>query len=136
MRSIRPAQAGEAATLTAVCIRSKAHWGYDPEFMRLSTAALTVRPDAISAGHVLVAVDSRDRPIGVASVVGEGDTVDLDALFVDPPAIASGTGGALFAAAVRVARSRGARRSPALAARPPGRSRSEAESAASRTRPR
>ena len=40
--SVRSARVGEAQSLTALCQRSKAHWGYDAEFMRLSQASLTV----------------------------------------------------------------------------------------------
>jgi GNAT superfamily N-acetyltransferase len=85
MPAIRAAQVGEATKLTALCVRSKAHWGYDAEFMRLSASALA------------------------------GDTVDLDALFVDPPAIGSGAGRMLFAAALDLARGLGARRMTILA---------------------
>ena len=45
----------------------------------------------------------------------EGETSDLDAMFVDPPAIGSGTGRALFEAAVAMARRQGAKRMTILA---------------------
>lgn len=115
MPAIRAAQVGEATKLTALCVRSKAHWGYDAEFMRLSASALAVDEADITAGRVLVAADVEDRPLGMAAVLGKGDTVDLDALFVDPPAIGSGAGRALFAAALDLARGLGARRMTILA---------------------
>jgi GNAT superfamily N-acetyltransferase len=115
MPAIRAAQAGEAAKLTALCVRSKAHWGYDAEFMRLSASALAVDEADITDGRVLVAADVEGRPLGMAAVLGKGDTVDLDALFVDPPAIGSGAGRALFAAALDLARGLGARRMTILA---------------------
>ena len=71
--------------------------------------------DDIAAGRVLVAVDDADRVIGMACVLPEGETADLDALFVDPPAIGSGAGRALFEAAVVLARRQGARRMTILA---------------------
>lgn len=101
--------------LTELCVRSKAHWGYDAEFMRLSASALAVDEADITDGRVLVAADMEDRPLGIAAVLGKGDTVDLDALFVDPPAIGSGAGRALFAAALDLARGLGARRMTILA---------------------
>jgi GNAT superfamily N-acetyltransferase len=113
--SIRPARSGEGASLTALCVRSKAHWGYDATFMTLSAATLKVSEDDIAAGRVLVAVDDAGRVIGMASVVPDGDTADLDALFIDPPAIGSGAGRALFDAAVALARKHGARRMTILA---------------------
>ena len=115
MIAIRPARVGEGQALTALCVRSKAHWGYDAVFMRLSAAALMVEESDVAAGRVLVATDAVNRPLGVATVLGAGDSVDLDALFVDPPAIGSGAGRALFGAAVRLARSLGARRMTVLA---------------------
>ena len=58
---------------------------------------------------MLVAINDADRVIGMACVLPEGDTADLDALFVDPPAIGSGAGRALFDAAVGACPSRSAR---------------------------
>jgi GNAT superfamily N-acetyltransferase len=112
---VRNAKLEEAASLTALCVRSKAHWGYDAAFMKLSAAALAVNEDDIAAGRVLVAVDDAGRVIGMACVLPEGETSDLDALFVDPPAIGSGAGRALFDAAVILARQQGARRMTVLA---------------------
>ena len=112
---VRNAKLEEAASLTALCVRSKAHWGYDAAFMKLSAAALAVNEDDIAASRVLVAVDDAGRVIGMACVLPEGETSDLDALFVDPPAIGSGAGRALFDAAVILARQQGARRMTILA---------------------
>ncbi len=116
MPAIRPAQAGEAESLTALCIRSKAHWGYDAEFMRHSARALAVSEADIERGTVLVAFDAAGRVLGMASVLVEDDGLaDLDAMFVDPPAIGGGAGRALFAAAADLARRHGARRMTILA---------------------
>ena len=112
---VRSAKPGESRSLTALCVRSKAHWGYDAAFMKLSAAALNVSEDDIAAGRVLVAADDAGRVIGMACVLSDGDTADLDALFIDPPAIGSGAGRALFEAAVIMARRRGARRMTILA---------------------
>ncbi|HTE37848.1 MAG TPA: GNAT family N-acetyltransferase [Reyranella sp.] len=108
---IRPAQAGEAELLTALCVRSKAHWGYDDAFMRMSQASLTVSDADIALGRVLVAIDD-DRILGLARVEADGE---LGMMFVDPPAMGRGAGGALFAAAIAVARRLGARSMPLLA---------------------
>ena len=115
MPAVRPAQAGEGLSLTALCVRSKAHWGYDAAFMKLSAASLRVDEADIASGRVLVATDAEGQAVGMASVLGEAETVDLDALFVDPPAIGSGAGRALFAAAADLARRLGARRMTILA---------------------
>ena len=115
MVSIRSAQTGEGASLTALCVRSKAHWGYDAAFMAKSAAALSVSEADIAAGRVLVAVDGASRTIGVAGVVPQGGTADLDLMFVDPPAIGGGAGRMLFEAAASLARRLGARRLTILA---------------------
>lgn len=115
MSAVRPARSGEGGSLGALCVRSKAHWGYDAAFMKLSAAALAVSEDDIAAGRVLVATDQSGRAIGMACVSVDGDSADLDALFVDPPAIGSGAGRALFRAAAALARRLGARRLTILA---------------------
>ena len=51
MATVRSARAGEAASLTALCLRSKAHWGYDAEFMRLCVPSLTVK-EQLSLIHI------------------------------------------------------------------------------------
>ena len=115
MVSIRNAKPGEGAGLTALCMRSKAHWGYDAEFMRKCAAALLVSEAEIAAGRILVACDAAGGTIGVAGVTPEGETADLDVLFIDPPAIGSGAGRVLFDAAATLARRFGARRLTILA---------------------
>src|SRR5438445_11843530 len=109
MVSIRNAKPGEGESLSALCVRSKAHWGYDAAFMAKSAAALSVSEADIAAGRVLVAVDAAGWTIGLASVVPDGETADLDLMFVDPPAIGRGAGRMLFEAAASLARRLGAR---------------------------
>ena len=106
---IRPARKGEAPALGALCVRSKAHWGYDAEFMRLSWRSLQVDPAAIAEGRVFVAVDERDRPLGVVDCAFLGEDVDLMHLFVEPAALGRGVGRALFAVAVEWTRAQGRR---------------------------
>ncbi len=83
--------------------------------MALSAAALAVSEADIAAGHVLVAVDDADAALGVAVVTLDGGSADLDALFVDPPALGRGLGRDLFVAAAGLARRGGARRLTILA---------------------
>jgi GNAT superfamily N-acetyltransferase len=115
MTSIRPARPGEAAGLTALCLRSKAHWGYDAAFMRLCVPALTVSEQTIAAGRVLVATGDDGGAIGTASVLPDGQEAELGQMFVDPTAISTGAGRALFDEAVRLARRLGYRRMAILA---------------------
>jgi GNAT superfamily N-acetyltransferase len=112
---VRTARPGESESLSALCVRSKAHWGYDAAFMAKSAVALSVSEADIVAGRVLVAVDDGGRTIGVASVAPEGETADLDLMFVDPPSIGRGAGRVLFEAAATLARRLDARRLTILA---------------------
>jgi len=98
---IRLAQAGEARALGALCVRSKAHWGYDAEFMRLSYRSLQIDAAAVELGRVFVAVDEASNLLGVADCceLPEPHAFDLLHLFVDPQALRRGVGRALFEAA-------------------------------------
>jgi N-acetylglutamate synthase-like GNAT family acetyltransferase len=113
---IRLARREEAAALSELCARSKAVWGYYPDFMALARAALEVKPEEIAAGDVWVA-EADGSVVGVAALA-QGDapgTIDLAKLFVMPAQFRNGIGRALFAHSVAVARRRGARRLPILA---------------------
>jgi GNAT superfamily N-acetyltransferase len=105
--TVRPARREEAELLSSLCVRSKAHWGYDAEFMRLSLSALQIDAAAIAEGRVLVAADERDVPLGVASCAVHEADVELAHLFVDPGALGRGVGAALFAASLQWARDHG-----------------------------
>ncbi len=106
---VRPARPGEEAALTALCRRSKAHWGYDADFMRQAAPALTVATATIDEGHVLVGEDFDGRALGAAAIQKtetEG-LFELALLFVEPSAIGIGVGRVLFCASARLAASRG-----------------------------
>jgi GNAT superfamily N-acetyltransferase len=73
---------------------------------------------AIGEGRVFVAsmAATPQKALGVAELARPEDgVIELDKLFVDPPAIGHGIGAALFAHAVGAARHRGARRLTILA---------------------
>jgi GNAT superfamily N-acetyltransferase len=92
-------------------MRSKAHWGYDAEFMRLSRATLTVSEADVATGRVLVA-ERGGLAFGMAKVEPDGE---LAMMFVDPLAMGRGAGRALFEASAGLARRLGARRMAILA---------------------
>ena len=112
---VRHAQAGEAKNLTALCLRSKAHWGYDAAFMRLCVPSLTMSEADIAEGRVLVALDEAGRTVGTVSVGCDGDDAELALMFVEPTAMGGGTGRVLFEAAAGLARKLGYRRMTILA---------------------
>ena len=93
--------------LSALCLRSKAVWGYDTAFMDACVAELTLtRADLATIDVALI--DGDNGPVAVAQVAVEKDTADLLKLFVDPGAMGSGYGRRLFLWAVERARARGA----------------------------
>jgi GNAT superfamily N-acetyltransferase len=113
---LRAARADEAAALTALCVRSKRHWGYDEAFMARCAGSLMVPRPAIARGNVEVAVDEEGRPLGTAQLSEPFDgVIELDKLFVDPPAIGQGVGAALLRWAMDEVKSRGVNRLVILA---------------------
>lgn len=106
--AIRPARAEEAAALSALALRAKAHWGYDEAFLAAYRDALTVTPGDIAAHTVRVATLG-GRPCGFYQLRGAGETATLTDLWVEPEAIGRGHGRALWRHAVATARERGFR---------------------------
>ena len=106
----RHARPDEVPALTALCLRSKAHWGYDAAFMAQAAPHLAIPPDLIAARRVFVTETPACRPAAVMAVAppdAEGNA-ELVLLFVDPPAMGNGHGAALLTHALRLARSVGA----------------------------
>ena len=92
-------------------MRSKAHWGYDAAFMRDAAPALAITEAMIGNRLVLVAEDREGAVVGVAAIEPSGSdgAYDLSRLFIEPSAIRTGIGRALFAVAVAVIQQRGGR---------------------------
>lgn len=103
---IRPARAEEAAALSALALRAKAHWGYDEAFLAACRDDLIVTPEAITTGTIRVATRD-DQPCGFYELAFAGETATLDDLWVDPGTIGQGYGRALWRHAVAIARARG-----------------------------
>lgn len=104
LRTPKPAQ---AATLSELCLRSKAVWGYERAFLEACRPALTLTDEDWNDSDLQIAVDG-DRILGMAQVRTSGDVAELDKLFIDPNARAGGIGRTLFRWAVAAALSRGA----------------------------
>lgn len=108
--SIRPAYEDEAGALSALAVRSKAHWGYDAAFMAACRAELAVDRAVIADGRVFVA--ERDGDVaGFYRIdpLDDGD-VDVGLFFVEPDAIGTGVGRALWIHLEAAARRLGAPR--------------------------
>ena len=103
MLRLRRPRPNEAKTLTDLCLRSKAVWGYDQEFMKACRDELTLTSDLIRSSQLQVAEDD-GLLVGVAQVTVRGDVVVLDKLFVEPKRLRSGAGRKLFDWATSTAR--------------------------------
>ncbi|WP_291845415.1 GNAT family N-acetyltransferase [Maricaulis sp.] len=93
---LRPARAGEEDALSDLCLKSKAHWGYDEAFMAEVAPYLRVTSEAIAAGHTTVAELDDGTMLGVCQIDPGGHHGTLDLLFITPAAIGKGVGRDLF----------------------------------------
>ena len=103
---IRAAHVEEAAALSELAVRSKAHWGYDAAFIDACREDLTITGDDIGRGSVFV-LDADECPIGFYTLHGSGDEAILGDLFVEPDLIGRGHGRLLWAHARETARRMG-----------------------------
>ena len=100
---IRPAYPAEASALTALTLRSKAHWGYAAEFMSAAVPELTITPEYITR-HAVFVLQAGEHILGYTSLVDQGDELLLDNLFIEPEHIGKGHGRRLWEHAVDYAR--------------------------------
>ena len=104
---IRRATAADVASLTALCLRSKAVWGYDAAFIAACRAELTLTDADLRDTSVAVAL--RDGAIvAMVQVAVKAGVGDLMKLFVDPQSLRRGLGNTVFAWAADEARRLGA----------------------------
>ncbi len=104
--TIRAARAEEAAALTDLSLRSKAVWGYDAAFLARCRLVMQVKTEAI-AGQPHFVAEADGAILGFYGLEDEADGIGLDYLFVEPRAIGSGVGTALWHHAVETARGLG-----------------------------
>jgi N-acetylglutamate synthase-like GNAT family acetyltransferase len=108
MRSaIRRARPSEAELLSELALRSKAHWGYDEDFLRSSRRDLSLTPDYLN-DHTVFVAEEDERVIGFYSLRQEGPILWMDQLFVETDRIGTGWGGRLFKHSVASASELGA----------------------------
>lgn len=101
---------GEAALLSALALRSKAHWGYAPDFIDACRDELTYAAADIARGGFVVA-EADGAVLGFYALDRcASREVELDALFVEPAAIGRGIGRVLIEDAKARATRLGARR--------------------------
>jgi len=108
MISLRIPREDELPALSALCLRSKAHWGYDDAFMAACVEELTLYPNALTTSHLQLAEDQQGT-IGVVQVVMiDETTASLEVLYIEPERMGCGAGRVLFDWATKQARELGA----------------------------
>ena len=90
----RRAGPGDAPALSSLAFRSKAHWGYDIDFMKRCKAELTYSAEDIEAPRYHFHLCELDgKPVAFYALELLGDSrAELDALFVKPELIGQGIG--------------------------------------------
>lgn len=109
MVTFRRASPEAAEELTALTLASKAHWGYDQDFMDLARLSLTVTPEYLEANDCLVA-EIDGATVGWFSLVPVPEGLLLDNFFLLPEHIGSGVGRLMWDEALRWAEAAGAER--------------------------
>jgi len=106
---IRAPTIDELSSLSDLCFRSKSVWGYDEKFMEACRGELSFGPSELETTAIALA-EINGEPVGVAQVIVVDGEADLLKLFVEPKALRSGTGKALFVWAIEAAKKLGATR--------------------------
>jgi GNAT superfamily N-acetyltransferase len=101
---LRGALPAEVGALSELAMRSKAHWGYDADFLEACKDELTFT--ATDVPRIVVA-ESAGLLVGMYTVDGRPPHGVLGNMWVDPAAIGSGVGRRLWEHAIASARSRG-----------------------------
>jgi GNAT superfamily N-acetyltransferase len=107
--AFRRASPEAAEELTDLTLASKAHWGYDQDFMALARPSLTVTAGYIEANDCWVA-EMDGAIVGWFSLVQVADGLLLDNFFLLPAHIGSGVGRLMWDEALRQAVAAGVER--------------------------
>jgi GNAT superfamily N-acetyltransferase len=92
---LRAARPDEAEALSELVMRSKAYWGYDEAFLAACREDLRLRRGEVVERRA-VAAERDGLVVGVATLEGDPPEGELGLLFVEPDAIGTGVGRALY----------------------------------------
>lgn len=104
---LRPPHPEELTAFSALCLRSKAHWGYDEAFLAACREELSLT-NADLADTELIVAETLGEIVGIAQVSMEGQRSWLEKLFVEPTKFKQGAGRLLYQWAINVAQRAGA----------------------------
>ena len=100
---IRPGTSGDAARLTSLARRAKAHWGYPGAWLAAWETQLTIEPAYVTRHTVLVA-EINGSLAGMCALEDRGEAWSLEHLWVEPEFLGRGVGRALVERALALAR--------------------------------
>ncbi|WP_438463456.1 GNAT family N-acetyltransferase [Marinomonas sp. PE14-40] len=106
---IREANTTEAELLTKLALESKAHWGYDSDFMKACEEELSVTAAHIMSDEITYMVyEANNEVLGFYAISQLTEIeAELDALFVKSTLIGKGIGRKLIKHAIQQVKSRG-----------------------------
>ena len=94
--------------ISDIAMRSKAYWGYSPEFMEACRVELTYSPSFLSENDFFVVKDQQTI-VGFYGLVKLSEMqIELEALFIEPDLIGRGLGRLLIEHAFVTAKASGA----------------------------
>lgn len=110
--NIRVAATSEAAAISSLALRSKAHWGFPDDFLEACREELTYSEAQVdSEDYEFVVCESEDRIVGFYALeLLNPEQAELEALFVEPEMIGQGFGRSLMNHAKEKAAALGIRR--------------------------
>ena len=107
MIKIRLARPEELQALSELCLRSKAVWEYDQEFLSACKDELALHEEELTSSHIAVA-ELNGKIAGIAQVKMENWNAHLLKMFVEPTNLKNGIGSALFDWARETSKANGA----------------------------
>ena len=81
----------DAGALTGISFAAKRYWGYPERWISRWEESLTITPDFVSRNEVYAAV-LEGEIVGFYALVGEGQRIELEHLWVSPEHIGAGIG--------------------------------------------
>jgi len=106
---IRPAKPDEAAMLSEIAMEAKRYWDYPPEVMDTWHSTLTLEAMHIDLSPPFVA-EENSEVVGFYQLIADGDSVELEHMWVKPQHMNRGIGKQLIAHAISSAKARGAKK--------------------------
>jgi N-acetylglutamate synthase-like GNAT family acetyltransferase len=105
---IRSAKPDEHEILSALALRSKAHWGYSEKFIETCVDELTITAARVETVDFLVAEEAGEI-CGMAGIAPCDGGWEVCNMFVEPERIGTGVGGILISALLQRAHELGIR---------------------------